>query len=63
VDRVHDQLARSFRSKEALLWRAFVGNGKAWADDLQLLVDGKPIGEAPKVERATTVLERAWADL
>ena len=34
------------------------GTGKAWADDLQLLVDGKPIGEAPKVERATTVLER-----
>jgi len=28
-----------------------------------LLVDGKPIGEAPKVERATTVLERAWARL
>jgi hypothetical protein len=27
------------------------GTGKAWADDLQLLVDGKPIREAPKAER------------
>jgi C-terminal processing protease CtpA/Prc len=34
------------------------GTGKAWADDLQLLVDGKPIGEVPRVERPTTVLER-----
>lgn len=34
------------------------GTGKTWADDLQLLVDGKPIWEAPKVERPTTVLER-----
>ena len=35
-----------------------VGNGKAWADDLQLLVDGKPVWDAPKVVRATTVLDR-----
>jgi hypothetical protein len=34
------------------------GTGKAWADDLQLLVDGKPIWEAPKVERLATALER-----
>ena len=34
------------------------GTGKTWADDLQLLVDGKPIWDAPKVERPTTVLER-----
>ena len=34
------------------------GTGKAWADDLELLVDGKPIEEAPKVKRPTTVLER-----
>jgi C-terminal processing protease CtpA/Prc len=33
------------------------GIGKAWADDLQLLVDGKPIWQAPKVERAKTVLD------
>ena len=33
------------------------GTGKAWADDLQLLVDGKPIWEAPKVEKPKTVLD------
>ena len=31
------------------------GTGKVWADDLQLLVDGKPIWEAPKAERAKTI--------
>jgi C-terminal processing protease CtpA/Prc len=30
------------------------GTGKLWADDLQLLVDGKPVWEAPKVERPKT---------
>jgi hypothetical protein len=34
-----------------------VGTGKAWADDLQLLVDGKPIWQAPKAEHVPTVLE------
>jgi C-terminal processing protease CtpA/Prc len=33
------------------------GSGKAWADDLQLLVDGKPIWEAPAAQRPVTVLE------
>ena len=33
------------------------GAGKAWADDLRLLVDGKPIAEAPKVERPKTILD------
>jgi hypothetical protein len=33
------------------------GSGKAWADDLQLLVDGKPIWDAPKMERPKTVLD------
>jgi C-terminal processing protease CtpA/Prc len=33
------------------------GTGKAWVDDIQLLVDGKPIWEAPKFERPKTVLE------
>jgi C-terminal processing protease CtpA/Prc len=28
-----------------------VGTGQTWADDLQILVDGKPISEAPKKER------------
>ena len=34
------------------------GTGKAWVDGLQLLVDGKPVWEAPKVSRPTTILER-----
>jgi C-terminal processing protease CtpA/Prc len=32
------------------------GTGKAWADELQLLVDGKPVWDAPL--RPTTVLDR-----
>lgn len=34
------------------------GAGKAWADDLQLLVDGKPVWDAPRAEHPTTVLDR-----
>ncbi len=33
------------------------GTGKAWADDLQLLVDGKPIAEAPIAEKAKTAID------
>ena len=33
------------------------GAGKAWADDLRLVVDGKPIAEAPRVEHSTTILD------
>jgi C-terminal processing protease CtpA/Prc len=33
------------------------GSGKVWADDLRLLVDGKPVWEAPKAERPKTPLE------
>ncbi len=33
------------------------GSGKAWADDLQVLVDGKPILEAPKAVPPSTVLD------
>lgn len=35
-----------------------VGTGKAWADDLKLLIDDKPIWEAPKAIRSATVLDR-----
>jgi C-terminal processing protease CtpA/Prc len=34
------------------------GTGKAWADDFQILVDGKPLWETPKAPRAETVLDR-----
>jgi C-terminal processing protease CtpA/Prc len=33
------------------------GAGKAWADDLHLRVDGKPIADAPKAERVQTALD------
>jgi C-terminal processing protease CtpA/Prc len=33
------------------------GSGKVWADDLQLLVDGKPVWEAPRVERPKTPID------
>ncbi len=33
------------------------GNGTLWADDLRLLVDGKPIAEAKPMDRPLTVLD------
>ena len=33
------------------------GTGKVWADDLRLLVDGKPVWDAPRIERPKTPLE------
>ena len=33
------------------------GTGKVWVDDLQLLVDGKPVWEAPAIERKKTPLD------
>lgn len=33
------------------------GTGKVWADDLRLLVDGKPVWDAPRVERPKTPLD------
>jgi len=41
-----------------LYWGVLLsGTGKAWADDLQLLVDGKPVWEAPQVERPKTAVD------
>ncbi|HJP95219.1 MAG TPA: S41 family peptidase [Pyrinomonadaceae bacterium] len=34
------------------------GTGKAWVDDLQILVDGRPLWETPKTPKPTTVLDR-----
>jgi hypothetical protein len=33
------------------------GPGKAWADDLQLLVDDKPVWDVPKIETPKTILD------
>jgi C-terminal processing protease CtpA/Prc len=35
-----------------------VGTGRAWADDLQLLVDGRPVWLAPKAVPIQTILDR-----
>lgn len=34
------------------------GTGKGWADDLQILVDGRPLWDTPKAPRPETVLDR-----
>ena len=34
------------------------GTGKAWADDFQILVDGRPLWETPKTPIPTTILDR-----
>jgi C-terminal processing protease CtpA/Prc len=34
------------------------GTGKAWVDDLQILVDGRPLWDITKTPAATTVLDR-----
>jgi C-terminal processing protease CtpA/Prc len=42
-----------------LFWGALLsGTGKVWADDLQLLVDGKPVWEAPRVRRRENSIDR-----
>lgn len=35
-----------------------VGTGKAWADDLQLLVDGRPVWDLPQAQRVETAVDR-----
>ena len=43
-------------ARQLLFGVAITGTGKTWADDLQLLVDGKPFWEAPR--QPETVLSR-----
>jgi len=33
------------------------GDGRVWADDLEVLVDGKPVWDAPRVARPKTVFD------
>jgi C-terminal processing protease CtpA/Prc len=44
-------------AKQLFFGVLLAGTGKAWADDLQLLVDGKPVWEAPKVQHPKTALD------
>ena len=45
-------------ARQLFLGVLLVGTGKAWADDLELLVDGKPVWELPLVLRAETAIDR-----
>jgi len=44
-------------AREFVFGVVLAGTGKAWVDDLQLLVDGQPIARVPKLELPKTVLE------
>lgn len=44
-------------AKTLYLGVLMAGSGRTWAADLQLLVDGKPVGDVPKTVRAQTVLD------
>lgn len=41
-------------ARQLVFGALIAGTGRLWVDDLQLLVDGKPIWEAPKIERPKT---------
>ena len=47
-------------AKQLLFGVLVAGTGKAWADDLQLLVDGKPVWEAPKVQKTVIDLDHEF---
>jgi C-terminal processing protease CtpA/Prc len=42
-------------AKQLFFGLLVAGTGRAWADDLQLLVDGKPVWEAPKASPKTVL--------
>jgi C-terminal processing protease CtpA/Prc len=44
-------------ARQLVFGALIAGTGKLWVDDLQLLVDGRPIWEAPKLERPKTPAE------
>ncbi len=44
-------------AKQLIFGVLISGAGKVWVDDLRLLVDGKPVWEAPKVVRPKTPLD------
>jgi hypothetical protein len=45
------------KAKQLFFGVLMAGTGKVWVDDLQLLVDGKPVWDAPKLERKKTPLD------
>jgi hypothetical protein len=51
------KLAVHPEARQLVFGALLVGNGKLWVDDLQVLVDGKPVASAPKVEHEKTVFD------
>jgi C-terminal processing protease CtpA/Prc len=45
-------------ARELFFGVILLGGGKVWADDLQLLVDGKPVSGVPQVVRPKSTLEK-----
>ena len=46
------------RARKLVFGALLAGSGRVWVDDLQLLVDDKPLSELPLKPRALTVLDR-----
>ncbi len=45
-------------ARSVLFGALLVGDGKAWVDDLRLLVDGRPYSAAPRPKRPVTAVDR-----
>jgi C-terminal processing protease CtpA/Prc len=45
-------------ARQLVIGVRLVGDGKSWADDLELRVDGKLLADAPRAARAQTILEK-----
>lgn len=52
------KLRRNLQAGKVAFGFFLAGTGKAWADDLRLLVDGRPVWELPQAERLLTALVR-----
>lgn len=52
------QLPLVAEAKKLFFGVLVAGTGKAWADDLQLLVDGRPVWDLPQIQHVETVLDR-----
>ena len=51
------QLPLHTNAQQLYIGFLMAGTGKAWVDDMQLLLDGKPVWDAPVVERPKTILD------
>jgi C-terminal processing protease CtpA/Prc len=51
-------------ARQLFFGASLMGQGTVWADDIEILVDGRPLNETPRIVRAQTVLDtdREFAD-